>query len=246
MLYLLDLVSTICFAFIGAQAARRVDASWLGVCLSAIMIATGGGTIREILLRNDSIFWLQDIFYFAMVAIGIVSALLIDTAGTQRKSVVEITDCLATSVFVLVGISAAIQAQCHWLFVPCMGVLTGLGGGIVREVIFDGKSKILKNENLTRVVSVVSIAGTIGLFYGFHPMIVLAVVSVVHLIYRTGFQNNTKFQSDIFFKNVQQGSRDNTDSDTADKKSLYKLRRKQFSKNNRFSACHPRTRVPAS
>lgn len=187
MLYVLDLLSTICFAFMGAHAARKTNACWPVIAISAMLVATGGGTVREVLLRSDYLFWLNDISYAAMVAVGIVTASLIDVTARKRRPALETADCLATSVFVLVGIEAAIYAQCHWILVPLMGVLTGIGGGIIREAVFEGRFHTLKNNSFTKLIFILSVTATIAIFFKVHSALVLVGVSIIHLEYKLGY-----------------------------------------------------------
>lgn len=193
MLYLLDLISTGLFAFIGARLASAANASLLGVFISALLMATGGGTTREILLRSESIFWLDDLFYVAMVVFGLLAALLLAGGGYERRVVIRILERLATTVFVVVGVSAAILAECDWLFVPLMGVLTGLGGGIIRDAIFNVHTNALLDKKLSRMVFIISIVAAISVHLGFHPADVLGVLLIAYLSIMLCFEKSAQY-----------------------------------------------------
>ena len=74
MLFVLDLISTLSFAFVGASIAVRLRMNFVAVFLSAMLPATGGGTVRELFLGSDTLFWIMTPSYLLAVLAAILIA----------------------------------------------------------------------------------------------------------------------------------------------------------------------------
>jgi len=135
MLGLLDLLSTLGFACAGASIASRNRMALSGVLLSAILASTGGGTARDILLGSGTLFWIESPAYLLAALLSVPATLSMGRAvrvpATVRRAIVS----AGTSVFILVGALAALDAGCGWSIALAMGILTGVGGGIIRQLV---------------------------------------------------------------------------------------------------------------
>jgi len=140
VLLLFDLLSTVCFAGTGASIALRKNLTFRCVFLSAILASTGGGTVREFLLGSNTLFWLETPVYLVAVLIAILFAYFLNNGNTLPKLLIKLADSFATSVFIVVGVIAALDANCNMLLCLLMGILTGVGGGIIRQAFFDRES----------------------------------------------------------------------------------------------------------
>lgn len=179
MLVLLDLLSTVCFAGAGASIALRARMKIFGVSLSAMLASTGGGTTREILLGSNSLFWIESPVYLLAVFLAIPLAFLLGKLTRFPKLFRQLLDSMGTSVFIMVGVLAAIEANCNWLVVLLMGAWTGIGGGIIRQVVFERKSAICTQMKIISVATtaflcMVSVELGAGMFFS------IALLGLVH------------------------------------------------------------------
>lgn len=142
MLLVLDLLSTFCFACVGASIALRLRMNVSAVFLSAMLPAIGGGTVREFLLGSHCVFWLETPSYLLVVIIAILVVVLLGRITNFPEFLCRLFDAIGTSVFIMVGVLAAINSGCNPLTVFLMGLLTGIGGGIIREILFDRRTLV--------------------------------------------------------------------------------------------------------
>lgn len=140
MLLLFDLLSTVCFAGAGASIALKKNLAFRGVFLSAMLTSTAGGTVREVLLGSNTLFWLETPVYLIAVLIAIQFAYFSGNGRGLPQFASRLADSFATSVFIVIGVAAAIDANCSVLMCLLMGILTGIGGGIIRQAFFDRES----------------------------------------------------------------------------------------------------------
>ena len=146
ILYYFDLAGVAVFAASGVLAARDRDLDLLGVIVVAAITAIGGGTLRDLLLDRHPIFWVTDSWYLTVI---IASALL--TIAYVRRwpppvATLLVADALGLALFALSGAQLAEAAQCPALIVVLMGTMTGVTGGVLRDVLTAQVPLILRRE----------------------------------------------------------------------------------------------------
>lgn len=180
MLLLLDLLSTVCFAGTAASIALRCKSNFIGVSISAMLASMGGGTTREILLGSNTLFWMETTSYLFVVLAAILMAYLFRNRRKIPDSLTNFANSFATAVFIVVGVTAALGANANFLVCLLMGVLTGVGGGILRQVVFRGQSVGCNRINIlsagyTALICVILVSQSVNLF------LVVILLGSVHL-----------------------------------------------------------------
>lgn len=179
MLFFLDLISTMIFAFVGASVAVRLRLNFIAVFLSAMLPATGGGTVREFFLGSDTLFWIVTPSYLLVVLAAIIVAVLMKSNKSLPIYVSQLLDSLGTGVFILVGIFAASESGCSPVFVFLFGVITGIGGGIMRELLFDRRA-VLRNPLKIALAALMAMMGCIFVWLGVHVVVSVFVLMGFH------------------------------------------------------------------
>jgi uncharacterized membrane protein YeiH len=157
MLYLFDFIGVGVFAVSGALAAGRKSLDLLGVVVLAMVTAIGGGTMRDVLL-NRLVFWIAEPAYIYVI---VVSALL-TVAYTRRlrppERALAIADALGLALFTISGARIAHAAGMPGAAVVIMGTLTGVAGGMIRDVLTAEIPLILRRG---QIYATAAIAGAI-------------------------------------------------------------------------------------
>jgi len=146
ILYFLDLVGVAVFAVSGVLAARNRGLDLLGVIVIAAITAIGGGTLRDLLLNRYPIFWITDAQY---LTVSIASALLTVAYVRVRPppgKALLVADAVGLALFALSGAQVAEAAQCPVIIVVLMGTMTGVAGGVLRDVITAQVPLILQRD----------------------------------------------------------------------------------------------------
>jgi uncharacterized membrane protein YeiH len=157
ILQILDLAGVAVFAVSGVLAARSRGLDLLGIVVIAAITAIGGGTLRDILLNRHPIFWIADARYLIVI---IASALL--TVGyvwlrPPPEKALLVADALGLALFSLSGAEVAETAGCTAMIVVVMGTMTGVAGGILRDVITAQVPLILRRD----IYATAAIAGVV-------------------------------------------------------------------------------------
>ena len=118
-----------------------------GVLVLGVVTAVGGGTIRDMALANGPVFWVKDPtdLVVAMVT-SMFTILLVRQPRRLPKWVLPVLDAVGLAVFVGIGVNKAFLAHSGPLVAVCMGVVTGVGGGIIRDVLAREIPMILRTE----------------------------------------------------------------------------------------------------
>ena len=146
LLYYLDLVGVAVFAASGVLAARDRELDLLGVIVVAAMTAIGGGTVRDLLLDRHPIFWMTDPVYLVVI----IAAALLTAAYSRTRPLppgaMRVADALGLALFALSGAQVAEAAECPPLIVVMLGTMTGVTGGVLRDVITAQVPLILRRD----------------------------------------------------------------------------------------------------
>lgn len=130
---ILEITGTIAFAIAGTLVGIKKRLDIFGVAMLAVTTAVGGGIIRDTLLGNvPPLAFRNPTFIFLSLVVAIlVSFYVIPVA--RRKTMLTICDAVGLGAFTVTGASLALT-QGGVLLVVALGVTTGIGGGVLRDV----------------------------------------------------------------------------------------------------------------
>lgn len=122
-------------AISGVLAASGKHFDLFGILVLAIVTALGGGTIRDLCLGAYPIFWVQRPDYLMM---ALVAALLTFVAARffrMPHRLLLIADAFGLALFAIAGTQKALTLQTSGVIAMLMGVITGVAGGVLRDVL---------------------------------------------------------------------------------------------------------------
>lgn len=158
LLELADFAGVAVFAVSGALAAGRKELDLLGVVVIATVTAIGGGTLRDLLLDRHPVFWTARPTYLYVI----IGAALLTVAYSSRLRPPErslaVADALGLAVFTISGAQIAEAQAFPGVVVVIMGTLTGVAGGVVRDVLCAEIPMILRPG---RIYATAAIAGAV-------------------------------------------------------------------------------------
>ncbi|WP_228116243.1 trimeric intracellular cation channel family protein [Fictibacillus phosphorivorans] len=160
---LLNIIGTIAFAISGALVAMEEDYDILGVFILGLVTAFGGGIIRNVLigLPVDTI-WEQGLLLkSALASMGIVFFMPESMIQFSKRSL-HFFDAIGLSAFAIQGAIAASSMNHPISAVIVAAILTGIGGGMIRDVLAGRKPVVLREE----IYAVWALLG--GLVVGFN------------------------------------------------------------------------------
>ncbi|GKX50090.1 TRIC cation channel family protein [Budvicia aquatica] len=147
LVYWLDILGTAVFAISGVLLAGKLRMDPFGVLVLGVVTAVGGGTIRDMALDYGPVFWVADPTDLVVALVTCVATIvLVRHPRGLPKWILPVLDAIGLAVFVGIGVNKAFLAGTGPLVATCMGVLTGVGGGIIRDVLAREIPMILRTE----------------------------------------------------------------------------------------------------
>lgn len=130
-----DLAGVLANAILGGIAARSARLDIVGFLILAIMSGLGGGLIRDTLLQHGAPVALTDPAYLICALVGGAVAFFIPLTGTLPRRSLILLDALAVGCWAAAGAQKTLDAGLWWLPAIMLGVITAVGGGMVRDVM---------------------------------------------------------------------------------------------------------------
>lgn len=179
LLYVLSLMGVAVFAISGALSAGRKRFDIFGVLVISVVTAIGGGTIRDLLLDRNPIFWIGDTRYLLVSSVAGLLTILYVRRRTFSLRWLLYADGLGLALFTISGTRIAEGTGVSPGVSVLMGCITGVAGGVIRDVLSAEVPMLLRDRELyataaiggsvaylalTRVLSVeVQLASVIGM-----------------------------------------------------------------------------------
>lgn len=160
LVFIFELLGTAAFAASGGLAAIEKKLDFLGIFILAATTAVGGGIIRDLILgRTPPMTFLHPVYIEVAAAISVFLMFLVLRHGnfmreenqkrlTGVMGFINIFDAVGLGVFTIVGMDAALRAGYvnNWFLTIFVGVVTGVGGGMMRDVLLRRTPLVLKKD----------------------------------------------------------------------------------------------------
>lgn len=181
VMFVLELIGAAAFAVSGAMVAIEKKADIFGVLFLAVTTALGGGVIRDVLIgRIPPVMFVS--YWYLLISVVAALAVFIDAYLRSEKyklhldkldAVNNVFDAIGLAVFTVSGMNAAMPVSDNVILVLFVGMCTGVGVGMLRDVMTNTMPKVLRK----RVYAVASLIGG-GLYYVMHVLDINQLLSV--------------------------------------------------------------------
>lgn len=126
-----------------AAGGKRVDL--FGVIALALVSAVGGGTVRDLLL-NVRPFWLERSEFILNGSLAAVVVFFLARRWHPPRWLLEIADAFGLALFTVIGAAKALQLGVGGVNAVVMGVVTGVAGGIFRDLLIGEIPLVFRKE----------------------------------------------------------------------------------------------------
>lgn len=183
---MLDYAGVAVCAVSGALAAGRRSLDLLGVVVIASVTSIGGGTLRDVLLDRYPVFWIANPGYLTVAASAALCTLLYVRFFRPPERLLLVADAFGLALFTISGARIAQQAGVDGGIVVVMGTITGVFGGVMRDVLCAEIPMILRKGHIYATAAIAGAAayvvlGRLDLAPGVVVMVSMAVVAGLRL-----------------------------------------------------------------
>ena len=146
MLIALDLVGIFVFAISGALVAVRKDYDVFGVLVLAAATGLGGGFVRDVLIDATPPAALADWRYLVVPVVAGLVTFAFHGPLTRQERFINVFDAFGLSLFCVTGALKAVEHGLGPVPATLMGVLTAIGGGVIRDLLAGRQPVVFRGE----------------------------------------------------------------------------------------------------
>jgi len=179
MLQIIFYVAVVAEAMTAALAAGRRKMDWFGVCVLACVTALGGGTMRDTFLGHYPLTWVADPWLLVICCAAALLTIALARFMAALRWPFLLLDALGLVVFTIIGCNVALEMGQPTIIVIVSGLVTGIVGGILRDVLCNDVPLVFSSELYATVAIIAGVLYTYGLQVGIvHDVLIVGVVLV--------------------------------------------------------------------
>lgn len=146
LVLILDLLGTFVFALAGATAGARRQLDLFGILVLAFAAACAGGILRDVLIGAIPPAAFSDWRYLGTSMLAGVIAFRWHTAIERMVNPVRMFDAAGLALFAVAGTQKALAYELSAVMAALLGMLTGIGGGVVRDLLLAQIPTVLRSD----------------------------------------------------------------------------------------------------
>lgn len=178
---IIGILGSFSMAISGALKAMHKQFDPFGIFIIAFVTAIGGGTVRDMLLTEKSVFWMHDANFIYAIILGTFIAILLRNKLYVFQKLLSLFDTIGLGLFTIVGVQIGLDYDINFVSCIILGTITGAFGGVLRDVLVNEVPVIFQKE----VYASISVVG--GIIYlvlmNFNtPLLYAQVIPIVIII----------------------------------------------------------------
>ncbi len=146
LLPILDILSTLVFAIVGARVAADKGLDYGGIAFIAAVASVSGGTLRNLFLGLKPV-WISDPWIVAAILSAVLLTLVFRRVTRIGKTLL-VMDTLGLAVATISGAHLALQQDVAWHAAIILGAITAVTGGLLRDVLCQLEPVLLHRETI--------------------------------------------------------------------------------------------------
>ncbi|MEX0272775.1 MAG: trimeric intracellular cation channel family protein [Flavobacteriaceae bacterium] len=158
--YAIDILGTIAFAISGVLVAMDKKLDFLGVVIIAFVTAIGGGTLRDLLIGNVPVAWMQELTYVLVILGAALFAMIFRNQLKYLRTSLFLFDTIGIGLYTMVGIEKGLDAGLLPIMCIILGMITASFGGVTRDILCNEIPVIFRKE----IYATACILGGVGYF----------------------------------------------------------------------------------
>ena len=181
---ILDLLGTIAFAISGALSAMNRRLDLFGIFIIAFVTAIGGGTIRDILIGNTPVTWMENTIYIYVIGFVTILAIIFRKDLDHLKKSLFLFDTIGLGIFTITGVEIGIQNNLSPIISITLGTMTGTFGGVIRDILCNEIPVIFRKEIYATACIVGGLAFIIFYELGMAQDVIYVITSLTVILIR--------------------------------------------------------------
>ncbi|HEY7775255.1 MAG TPA: trimeric intracellular cation channel family protein [Kineobactrum sp.] len=186
IIYTLDLLGIAVFAISGALAAAEKRLDILGFVLFGTITGIGGGTVRDLLLQTNEVFWIGNTTYLWVCIGASVATWFLAHLFLSLRTLLLWADALGLSLFSVLGAQKALAWDAPVLVAIGMGMMTATFGSLIRDSLLGRPPVLLEPDIYVTAAAMGAVSYVLMTGQGASPDIALPLAVVAAFCLRGG------------------------------------------------------------
>jgi len=145
-LNLIDILGTFAFAVAGGFSAMERKLDPFGVLIIAFVTAIGGGTVRDVLVGNFPVNWLQNGNTILIIFVSAILTMIFGSYLRHLNTALFIFDALGLGLFTIIGLEVGLKQGFSAGICIALGTISACFGGVIRDVLLNKVPLIFQKE----------------------------------------------------------------------------------------------------
>lgn len=184
LLVVLDLVGIFVFAITGALVAVRKELDVFAVLMLALITGLGGGFLRDVLIGATPPAALADWRYLLVPAVAGLVTFFFHPSLNRKERVINVLDAAGLSLFCVTGALKAVEFGLGPVPAALMGMLTGIGGGVLRDMLTGRVPLVFRGELYATPALVAALVAVVGHQLGLRTAVVAVPAAALCFTWR--------------------------------------------------------------
>lgn len=146
MFYTIDILGTIAFAISGVLVALSKKMDPFGILIIAFVTAIGGGTLRDLLIGDTPVSWMENLTYTYVIIIAAVLTVIFKTKIDYLRRSLFLFDTIGIGLYTVVGVEKGIGAGLSPIICIALGTISACFGGVIRDILCNEIPVIFRKE----------------------------------------------------------------------------------------------------
>jgi uncharacterized membrane protein YeiH len=146
LFYIIDILGTIAFAISGVLVAMNKKMDPFGILIIAFVTAVGGGTLRDILIGQTPVGWMNDMTFTYVILGSAVFAVILRNKINYLRTSLFLFDTIGIGLYTVIGIEKGLSAGLHPIICIALGTMTACFGGVIRDILCNEIPVIFRKE----------------------------------------------------------------------------------------------------
>ncbi|MBU0960494.1 MAG: trimeric intracellular cation channel family protein [Proteobacteria bacterium] len=189
MIYYLGLIGIAAFSITGVIAAGKKDMDIFSIVLLGVVTALGGGTLRDILLDVNPVFWIADLSYLWVSLLASILTFFLIRYVTHVLRLLLFIDAFGLALFTVLATEKTIGLGFTAPVAVLMGLITGIAGGMIRDLLTGRMPLLLGKEFYATPALLGAMVFSILTFYfPLHNLNRLCAITVIFIVRASAIQ----------------------------------------------------------
>lgn len=142
----LDILGIISFAISGSLVAMRKRLDPFGVFIIAFATSVGGGTLRDVLIGAQPVFWMKNIYVIFLIITSYVFAIIFRKKLKYLNKSLFLFDTIGLGLYTIMGTEIGLRANFHPIVIISIATMSASFGGVIRDILCNEVPVIFRKE----------------------------------------------------------------------------------------------------